>query len=103
MRSKPGTGPLAGDAAHPDQRLAVDRVAAGQHRVELVGLDLAGEAQVLGGVAEPFPGDLALAGVVVLRAFGDLVEVVALLAFAELADGEHPPCLSAGARFAPIS
>jgi hypothetical protein len=84
------------DAAHPDQRLPVYRVATGQHRFELRGLNLAGEAQVLGGVAKPFPGDLALAGVVVLSAFGDLVEVVALLSFAELSDGQHLALLSVG-------
>lgn len=74
------------NAAHPDQRLPIGGVAASQHRFELCGLDFAGEGQVLGGIAEPFPGDLALAGVVVLSAFGDLVEVIALLSFAELSD-----------------
>ena len=44
--------------------------------VELVGSDLAGEAKLGGGVADPLPGDLALAGVVVLRAFGDLLQVM---------------------------
>ncbi len=68
------------------ERLAVDRIATGQHRDELVGLDLAVEAEIPGGVAEPVALGLALAGVVVLGPFGDLVEVVAVLAGAELAD-----------------
>ena len=71
------------------QRLTVRRVVGGEHRCELVGPDLAGEAQLGGGVAHPLPGDLALAGVVVLRAFGDLLQVVHLLAGPELADGKH--------------
>jgi hypothetical protein len=62
----------------------------GEHRRELPGLDLAVEAGLSGGVAGPLSGGLALAGVVVLSAFGHLVEVVALLAGAELSDGEHP-------------
>src|SRR5665811_53364 len=83
------------------QRLAGRRVAAGQHRRQLVGLDRAVEAQVFGRVAEPLTLGLALAGVVVLSAFGDLVEVVALLSYAELANREHPPRLSSGRRFCP--
>jgi hypothetical protein len=77
------------NAAHANQRLPINRIAAGQYRFELRGLDLAGEAQILGGIADPFPDDLPLAGVVVLSAFRDLVEVVTLLSFAELADREH--------------
>jgi hypothetical protein len=76
-------------AAHPEQRLAVCRVVAGQHRDELVLADLAVEAQAGSGVADPLARHLALAGVVVLGAFGDLAQVVALLSFAELADREH--------------
>jgi hypothetical protein len=51
--------------------------------------DLAVEAQAGGRVADPLARWLALAGVVVLGAFGDLAQVVALLSFAELADLEH--------------
>jgi hypothetical protein len=71
------------------EQLAVDRVAPGQHRDELVGLDLAVETQQLGPLAEPGALGLALARVVVLGAFGDLAEVVALLAYSELADRQH--------------
>ncbi len=44
------------DAAHSQQRLPVRRVAAGEHRFELVGADLALKAEACGGVAKPFPG-----------------------------------------------
>jgi hypothetical protein len=74
---------------------------AGQHRRQLIGLHRAVEAKVLGRVAEPLPLGLSLAGVVVLSAFGDLVEVVALLSYAELANREHPPHLSNRRRFCP--
>jgi hypothetical protein len=68
----------------------------------LLGLDLTVEAEALGGVADPFSGRLALAGVVVLGAFGDLVEVVALLSYAELADREHPPLTSTAPALCPV-
>ena len=95
-----GDRALGRHAAHPDQRLAVDRVAAGQHRDELVLADLAFEAEARGGVADPLARLLALAGVVVLGAFGDLVEVVALLSYAELSDREHHLCCPRRRRFA---
>src|SRR5215218_4287872 len=76
------------DVAQPE-RLARGGMAAGQHRDELVGLDLAGEPEILGPIAEPLTWGLALARVVVLGAFGDLLQVVALLAAAELSGGEH--------------
>ena len=84
-----GDRALAGDALAAEQGLAAGGVVAGEHRGELVGLDLAGEAEVARQLADPLARRLALAGVVVLGAFGDLVEVVALLAGAELPDGEH--------------
>ena len=71
------------------ERIAAGRVAAGQHEDQLLALDLAVEAEELGAVAEPVALGLALAGVVVLGAFGDFAQVVALLAGAELADREH--------------
>ena len=89
-----GDRAIAADPAHREQGLAVDRVLAGQHRDELFLADLALQTEVAGGVADPLPRRLALAGVVVLGAFGDLVEVVALLAAAELCDREHLPALS---------
>jgi bifunctional DNA-binding transcriptional regulator/antitoxin component of YhaV-PrlF toxin-antitoxin module len=46
---------------------------------------------------------LALAGVVVLSAFGDLVEVVALLSYAELAYREHHSLRPRRRRSAPLS
>jgi len=70
VRSKPGTGPRPGDLAQA-QRLAVGRVVAGEHGDELLGVNLAVEPQVFGGIAEPVA--LGLARVVVLGAFGDFV------------------------------
>jgi hypothetical protein len=90
-------GDSALDLAQPEQ-IASRGIAAGQHRDELVGLDLAGEAEVIGGVSHPIALGLTLAGVVVLGAFGDLFQVIALLAATELPDGEHqrrPPGLLA--------
>ena len=52
-------------------------------------LDLASEVELSGGSADPMPGRLALAGVVVLDAGGDRVEVVGLLALTELSDRDH--------------
>lgn len=69
--------------AHPHEQLAVDRVSASEHRDELILADLPVETEASGGVADPLARLLALAGVVVLGAFGHLVEVVALLPFAE--------------------
>jgi hypothetical protein len=77
-----GDRAVSWDALAAEQRIAVDRVAASEHRLELFGADLALKAQLLGGAADPLAGNLALAGVVVLGACGDLVEVVGLLAFA---------------------
>jgi len=65
------------------ERFAANRVVAGQHRDELVGVDLALQAEVGGGVAEPVALCLALAGVIVLGSFGDLVEIISLHARAE--------------------
>ena len=73
-------------------------VVAGQHRRQLIGIDLALEAEFDGGVTEPVALGLALSGVVVLRAFGDLRRVVALLAGAELADRDHLLGLSSAGR-----
>ena len=73
---------------HPE-RLAAGGIDAGQHRDELVGIDLALQAEILGCVAEPAALSLSFAGVVVLGSFGDLVEVVALLARSHLPDREH--------------
>jgi len=83
----------AGDGAALDlaesEGLAACRVRPGQHRDELVGIDLALQAEILSLVAEPVALGLPLARVVVLGAFGDLAEVVALLASSHLPDGEH--------------
>ena len=70
---KAGNRAIAANASHREQGLAVDWVSAGQHGDELVLADLAFEAEEGGGVADPLAGRLALAGVVVLGAFGDLV------------------------------
>ena len=103
VRSKPGTGPSPRtprieSSGSPSTGLRPVSIAD-----ELVRADLAFEAEVRGGVADPLAGRLALAGVVVLGAFGDLVEVVALLAAPELSDREHHPLCPAGGRFAPIT
>jgi hypothetical protein len=84
----------AGDRAAPGdvaqaERLAGHRVAAGQHRGQALGVDLAVEAEVRRDGTDPVALRLTLAGVVVLGAFGDLFRVVALLAGAELPDREH--------------
>jgi hypothetical protein len=83
-----GDRATAGDMAEAE-RLAARRMAAGQHRAQALGVDLAVESQVRGRAADPVPLRLTLAGVVVLGAFGDLLGVVALLAGAELPDREH--------------
>lgn len=84
------------DAARSQQRFAVYRVAAGEHGDELVLANLAFEAEASGGVADPLACLLALAGVVVLSAFSDFLEVVALLSFAEQS---IPPLLSRAGTF----
>ena len=67
---------------------------AGEHRHERFGVNGALQAQLGGGVSEPVADGLALAAVVVLGAFGDLVEVVALLAASQLPDRQHHLSLS---------
>jgi hypothetical protein len=67
----------AGDRLAPrrrlqPERLTVERVLSDQHRVELGGLDLAGEIEVGSSLAEPVALGLALARVVILGGFGDL-------------------------------
>jgi hypothetical protein len=97
-----GDRAFAGNGAKP-KRPARGRVHPGQHRDELVGLDLARETKLAGGVAQPLACLLALAGVVVLGAFGHLLQVVALLAFSELADAEHQKlCPNGGANPSPV-
>jgi hypothetical protein len=83
-----GDGAATGDVAQAE-RITARRVAAGQHRRKPLGVDLAAQAQVDSGGAEPVALGLTAAGVVVLGAFGDPLGVVALLAGAELPDGEH--------------
>lgn len=84
----------AGDRAAPADATQAERrpgrgVVPGQHRRQLIGIDLALETEIGSGVTEPVALGLTLPGVVVLRAFGDLGGVVALLAGAELADRQH--------------
>lgn len=83
-----GDRPAAADRSQPE-RLAARRVVTGEHPGQLIRLDLPGEVELDGGIAHPLPADLALAGVVVLRAFGDLLQVVHLLAGSELSDGQQ--------------
>jgi hypothetical protein len=82
VESRDGATPNMAEA----ERLPGCRIVPGQHRHQLGGLDLALQAEILGGVADPVALGLPLAGVVVLGAFGDLAEVVVLLTAAELAD-----------------
>ena len=94
VRSKPGTAPLEPTPRVPSSGSPLDRVAAGQHRSELFGPSTSVEAQLLRSVADPEALSLALAAVVVLGAFGDVLSVVALLSAPELSDREHAPSLS---------
>ena len=89
VRSKPGTEPSPGTPWLPSSGSPSTGLRPVSIAVSWSAPDLARELQLAGGVAHPLPGDLALAGVVVLRAFGDLLQVVGLLADAELADGQH--------------
>ena len=80
----------------PVTDLAQTRAIPGPHAAqqlrELVSLDGPGEAELRGARAEPAPGCLAAAGVVVLEPVGDRVDVVALRAAArptELCDRQH--------------
>jgi len=70
------------------ERIAARRMTPGQHRAQALGVDLAVEAEIERGGAEPALR-LTLARVIVLGAFGDLFGVIALLARAELPDREH--------------
>ncbi|HMJ36760.1 MAG TPA: hypothetical protein VK501_22845 [Baekduia sp.] len=69
------------------------RAGLGEEIEELLVLDAAGQASTLGAAAFPLPLGLAVAGVVVVLAGGDVVDVVARItrAAAHFADGEHAP------------
>src|ERR1700674_2493813 len=71
------------------ERVTGPRVGAVQHVVEGVGVALPGEAEPLGATADPVAGGLFGAGVVLLGASGDGVEVVLLLTGSELAEAQH--------------
>ena len=82
----------AGDAAAAakgDERLTVGGMLGSEDSAQLRRLDLPREAELLAARAHPAPRRLALAGVVVLDPGGDRVEIVGLLAMAELAQREH--------------
>lgn len=82
----------AGDArAAPalGQRFTAPRVRAVEREAEPVALDLATDPELARSAAHPASGRLAGAGVVVLGALGDSLEVVALLPLAELSDRQH--------------
>ena len=72
-----------------DQPGPVDRAPAFEHRTQVGRVDLALEAEQHGRGAHPPARCFAVAEVVVLDTLGDRVEVVALLAGAELADTQH--------------
>ena len=59
-----------------------------ENRTDLVFTDLALEFEILGSACEPVAGGLARAGVVVLDAAGDGVQVIELAALAELPEVE---------------
>src|SRR5918995_761853 len=94
VRSKPGTGPWLRETPPLPISGSGGGVVAGEHRAQLIAHDVALESELGGSVAGPAPRRLALAGVVVLGAVGDLLQVVALLARSQLSDREHPPSLS---------
>jgi hypothetical protein len=71
------------------QGLAGARISPGEHGVELVALNRPLETQLGCSRAGPPPRSLPLARVVVVGAAGDRVEVVGLLALAELSDADH--------------
>ena len=71
------------------QRLVGTGPPAGEDGAQVVGANLALEAEPVGAPAEPPAGDLADVEVVVLGAGEDLFEVVGLLAEAQAADAQH--------------
>ena len=84
------------EAGHP-ARVRAHRVAVrgqpagagtepGEHGSQIVGVDLAVEAERLGAAADPLAVRLAGTGVVVVERLGDTGQVVGLLADAELGD-----------------
>ena len=94
-RLRRGEGEVeTGDGLPPRCRLqpewpAGDRIAAGQHARQRVGIDPPVEPEVGGRGADPVALRLTVARVVVLRGFGNLLGVVVLLAGAELPDRDH--------------
>ena len=90
-----GHGGLAAARSHREQALAGGGVVAAEDELERLGIDLAGQGQVLGQAALPSTGRFAGAEVVVLDPVGDGLEVVVVLARGELADAEHGTLLAA--------
>ena len=87
-------GVEAGDLGRPlgsAEPLPRSGMASLQDGVQVVGLDLAGQAEQVGAVAGPLAGGFAGTGVVVLDAGGDGVEVVLLHARRQLAEAQHRP------------
>jgi hypothetical protein len=60
-----------------------------QRAVQQLALDLAEDVELVGCRAHPLAGRLALAGVVILDALRDRLQVVVGLALSELADRQH--------------
>ena len=85
----------AGDAdaaaRRPGKLIAIVGVEARQRAMQRLGVDLALQLELVGGGAEPPAGRLALAGVLVLDALADGLEVVVGLAGSELSDRQHDP------------
>ena len=61
----------------------------GEHGTQVVGIDLAVEAEAGGADAEPLAVSFAGAGVVVVERLRDTGELIRLLAHAELGDRQH--------------
>jgi hypothetical protein len=87
-RSNPGTR-IAPRGGFGELRASV-RVVAVERGVQRVGANLAGDVELVGGSADPPAGGFTGAGVVVLDALADGLQVVVRLSLAELADGQHP-------------
>ena len=78
-----------GAAHRPRQLLHGDRVVAGEQLAELGGVDGVNQSQRLRPGADPGAGRFAGAGVVVVDAVGDRLEVVLAAARPQLADVQH--------------
>ena len=90
VRSNPGTRRGCGRGLLPVRRQPTPPGRQpGQHRPQIIGVDLAVEAEPPGAAADPHAARLAGAGVVVVEGLGDPRQLVGLLTDAELGDRQH--------------